>query len=287
MPAPVPPNGGTGPLADFQTALKALRERAGNPSFRQMAERAHVHYSTLSRVEYPGRCPSLTAVLSYVSACRGDEDLWRRQYRDLRRAMRAGLRTQFVPSTGAAGCELAPVRESATLTQQAAVAFAAEMRFLHQQSRETLEVLAARTWHPTLLGHKGLSPQTLSDLCNTKHGRIPHTRSVEGFLMALGLPESSRMAWLEVREALVLTRDTTDLTPPGQTRSGMQRSRNPRSQRLGLSRFDLMKNPLTRDKWWKGQTPPLEELARYALYRLLKKLQLLVPEHMYNFSAFE
>ena len=92
---PVSPSGGAGPLADFQAALWALRERAGNPSFRQMATRVVQHYSTLARVEVPGRIPPRNAVLAYVEACRGDVTWWSRQYRDLRGALRTGQKVTF------------------------------------------------------------------------------------------------------------------------------------------------------------------------------------------------
>jgi hypothetical protein len=203
MVEPVPPSGGAGLLADFQSALKALREQAGNPSFRQMAMKVEVHYSTLARVEEPGRLPTRAAVLAYVEGCRGDLVWWSHQYRDLMRARRTGRAVRFYPYEGAEGAPVEPPEDDPA---RAARIFAGEMRFLWRQSGLTMSGIAERT---RVLARKGrierpVSVSTVSDLCNPSHGRIPHQSTVRAFLHAIGRDPAEVAWWLEKRLALIV-----------------------------------------------------------------------------------
>ncbi|MFJ8043352.1 hypothetical protein ACIRBX_22935 [Kitasatospora sp. NPDC096147] len=105
---------GDGPLVRFAGDLRALRERAGSPPYRQMAVRAHCSASGLSVAAGGRRLPSLAVTLAYVRACDGDVAQWQHRWQLLaaelaadtaarRRAGEAGR----APYPGAAAFEVA------------------------------------------------------------------------------------------------------------------------------------------------------------------------------------
>nr|AGR39415.1 StnP [Streptomyces sp. TP-A0356] len=69
-----------GPLEAFAHDLRTLRRRAGNPSYRTMAKRAHYSVATLAEAARGLHKPSLKVTLAYVAACGGDLELWSRRW---------------------------------------------------------------------------------------------------------------------------------------------------------------------------------------------------------------
>jgi ABC-type multidrug transport system fused ATPase/permease subunit len=57
--------------------LRQLREKAGRPGYRHLAERAHYSAGTLADAARGKRLPSLEVTLAYTRACGGDESHWR------------------------------------------------------------------------------------------------------------------------------------------------------------------------------------------------------------------
>jgi WD40 repeat protein len=72
---PVDPD--AGPVQRLAWQLRRLRERAGSPSYRRLAQRAHYSASTLADAAKGERLASLEVTLAYVAACGGDLDEWR------------------------------------------------------------------------------------------------------------------------------------------------------------------------------------------------------------------
>ncbi|HWO65957.1 MAG TPA: helix-turn-helix domain-containing protein, partial [Umezawaea sp.] len=72
----------TGPVQRFAWELRRLREEAGSPSYRSLAQRAHYSATALSEAAGGEHLPSLAVALAYVRACDGDvvewEERWRR-----------------------------------------------------------------------------------------------------------------------------------------------------------------------------------------------------------------
>ncbi|WP_373297731.1 XRE family transcriptional regulator [Streptomyces lavendofoliae] len=60
--------------------MRTLRKRAGNPSYRTMAKRAHYSVATLAEAARGLHKPSLKVTLAYVTACGGDVDVWSRRW---------------------------------------------------------------------------------------------------------------------------------------------------------------------------------------------------------------
>ena len=58
-----------GPVQQFATALRQLRQEAGNPGYRELAVRAGYSVTTLSVAADGRRLPSLPVTLAYVRAC--------------------------------------------------------------------------------------------------------------------------------------------------------------------------------------------------------------------------
>ncbi|MFJ6618069.1 hypothetical protein ACIQOW_10925 [Kitasatospora sp. NPDC091335] len=105
---------GDGPLLRFAGDLRALRERAGHPPYRQLAVRAHCSAASLSVAAGGRRLPSLAVTLAYVQACGGDVREWRHRWQLLAAELAADTaarrRAQDVgraPYPGAAAFEAA------------------------------------------------------------------------------------------------------------------------------------------------------------------------------------
>ncbi|MGY0064969.1 nSTAND1 domain-containing NTPase [Streptomyces sp. LZ34] len=71
-----------GPLLEFASGLRQLRQKAGNPPYRKLAEQAHYSISTLSSAASGQRLPTLAVTLAYVRACEGDVSEWEQRWRD-------------------------------------------------------------------------------------------------------------------------------------------------------------------------------------------------------------
>ncbi|MEV4254530.1 hypothetical protein AB0J52_15380 [Spirillospora sp. NPDC049652] len=81
-----------GPVERLAWELRGLRDRAGRPSYRELAARAHFSRSTLAEAATGLRLPSLEATLAYATACGGDaagwEARWRTAAKELERSRR-------------------------------------------------------------------------------------------------------------------------------------------------------------------------------------------------------
>ena len=82
---PIDPEAGV--LARFAADLRALRLRAGSPTYRELAPRAFYSASTLSQAASGVLVPSRAVTLAFVSACGGDIAEWDRRWRALQQAM--------------------------------------------------------------------------------------------------------------------------------------------------------------------------------------------------------
>ncbi|NUS65441.1 MAG: hypothetical protein HOQ46_17515, partial [Saccharothrix sp.] len=73
----------SGDLGEFAADLRALRERAGSPTYRRLAHDAHYSAAALSEAANGRRLPSLAVTLAYVRACGGDVAAWEARWREL------------------------------------------------------------------------------------------------------------------------------------------------------------------------------------------------------------
>ncbi|HEV2635561.1 MAG TPA: helix-turn-helix transcriptional regulator [Actinocrinis sp.] len=86
-PRPVDP--AEGPVQAFAHDLRALREAAGNPTYRALAKTAGFSATTLGDAAGGVRLPSLEVTLAYVGACGGDTEAWRIRRQELSRRLAA------------------------------------------------------------------------------------------------------------------------------------------------------------------------------------------------------
>jgi hypothetical protein len=70
-------------LVQFAADLRRLRDKAGKPSYRELARGAHYSSTTLSDAASGRRLPTLAVVLAYVRACNGDVVEWEQRWREL------------------------------------------------------------------------------------------------------------------------------------------------------------------------------------------------------------
>ncbi|MEV7969642.1 helix-turn-helix domain-containing protein [Sphaerisporangium sp. NPDC088356] len=91
MPRPERPlDPSEGPVQQFATELRKLREEAGNPSYRELAGIAHFSKATLSAAASGHRLPTWEVARAYVQACNGDLDEWRIRWRKAREQLGLG-----------------------------------------------------------------------------------------------------------------------------------------------------------------------------------------------------
>jgi WD40 repeat protein/energy-coupling factor transporter ATP-binding protein EcfA2 len=67
-------------LLRFAADLRRLREKAGNPTYRELSKRAHYSAAALSEAAGGRKLPSLAVTLAYVNACCGDPDDWQARW---------------------------------------------------------------------------------------------------------------------------------------------------------------------------------------------------------------
>jgi hypothetical protein len=77
---PIDPADGT--IQEFAAELRQLRERAGSPTFRQLARRAHYSPTTLSVACAGTVLPSLDVTLAFVRACDGPVQYWQQRWHE-------------------------------------------------------------------------------------------------------------------------------------------------------------------------------------------------------------
>ena len=87
-PRPVDPT--AGPLQEFAHDLRVLREKAGNPTYRSLAQTAGFGATTLGEAAGGVRFPSLDVTLAYVGACGGDAVAWEERWRQIDRLLSEG-----------------------------------------------------------------------------------------------------------------------------------------------------------------------------------------------------
>lgn len=108
-PRPVDPD--EGPVQAFAFDLRALRESAGNPTYRTLAKTAGYSATTLGDAAGGAHLPTLEVALAYVGACGGDVAAWRERWQNVSRAVAqeraqrtAGSAKVDVPGGEAAAC---------------------------------------------------------------------------------------------------------------------------------------------------------------------------------------
>jgi transcriptional regulator with XRE-family HTH domain len=97
---PVDPD--AGPVQRLAHDLRLLREKAGKPPYREMAERARYSITAMSQAAAGDQLPSLAVVPAYAEALGADPDEWERRWREADAAVRAHAeREAAVPGAGA------------------------------------------------------------------------------------------------------------------------------------------------------------------------------------------
>jgi hypothetical protein len=76
-------------VAGFAAQLRELRERAGRPSYRRLAQLAHYSHTVLSQAAAGHSLPSLAVTQAFVRACGGDVEEWSARWREVDQAVRS------------------------------------------------------------------------------------------------------------------------------------------------------------------------------------------------------
>ncbi|KOV81253.1 hypothetical protein [Nocardia sp. NRRL S-836] len=78
-----PLDAGDSAVLAFARELRALRERAGRPTYRELSALTHYSEAALSQAAAGRRLPTLQVTLAYVRACGGNEEDWRRRWQEI------------------------------------------------------------------------------------------------------------------------------------------------------------------------------------------------------------
>jgi WD40 repeat protein/energy-coupling factor transporter ATP-binding protein EcfA2 len=70
-------------LLRFAADLRRLREKAGNPTYRELSRRAHYSPATLSEAAGGRKLPTLAVAMAYVAACGGEPVDWQERWREV------------------------------------------------------------------------------------------------------------------------------------------------------------------------------------------------------------
>ncbi|MET7718771.1 hypothetical protein [Streptomyces sp. NPDC005407] len=84
---PLDPDGGQ--VQRFASELRAMRAKAGRPTYRAMAARSAYAAATLAQAADGEKLPSLPVALAYVEACGGDIEEWKRRWEQVAQAQAA------------------------------------------------------------------------------------------------------------------------------------------------------------------------------------------------------
>lgn len=82
---PRPVNPDEGPVQAFAFDLRALRDEAGNPTYRALSRTAGYSATTLGDAAGGVHLPTLEVTAAYVGACGGDVEAWRARWQEVSR----------------------------------------------------------------------------------------------------------------------------------------------------------------------------------------------------------
>ncbi|MFI9721866.1 hypothetical protein ACIHFE_19770 [Streptomyces sp. NPDC052396] len=97
---------GDAPLLRFAAGLRLLRQRAGSPTYRQLALRAHSSAASLSVAAGGRKLPTLAVTSAYVRACGGDVKEWEARWHTVAASLN-GRGAARPPYLGAAAYQVA------------------------------------------------------------------------------------------------------------------------------------------------------------------------------------
>ena len=93
-----------GAVQAFAAGLRALREAAGTPSYRRLAQAAHYSPTALSSAAAGHDLPSLDVTVAFVQACGGDPAAWTERWHEASGALPAPAGESAVPPPTRAAC---------------------------------------------------------------------------------------------------------------------------------------------------------------------------------------
>lgn len=100
MPRPERPlEAGDGPVVRFAEELRTLREKAGHPTYRELARRTHYSVASLSTAADGRKLPTLAVTIAYVRACGGDTVAWERRWHNVAAELATAANTPAIEPT--------------------------------------------------------------------------------------------------------------------------------------------------------------------------------------------
>ncbi|MFD0638774.1 protein kinase [Catenulispora yoronensis] len=204
-----------GPLADFASGLRELRDTAGRPTYKELGERTNYAPTALSTAANGKKLPSWDVTVAFVRACGGDEQSWLTRWDEVRRSMSAEGALP-VPRTTRSSIERRFARAEPAGAQDVSE-FVAQMRRLRiEAGKPTLSELDRRARE----AGRRLPTSTLSDAL--KGGRLPSWPVVHAFVLACG-GSSGIDDWEDAWKRVAMAEDCAD------SQTGLYSDRRPKS----------------------------------------------------------
>jgi hypothetical protein len=203
-----------GPVLEFARSLSALRDRAGKPSLKVMAETGYSSAPTLSAVHGGKRFPTWDATLAYLRGCGlsdGEVGPWQERWLEI--AEQIGYRGERpadrrAPAATTGGREPCPVSHDITTVKQLREGLRHILRWAGLNSQAALIRRAEQD------GVR-LARATLSDMLRgDRDHQLPSAANVRLFLIACGVPPYEVEAWLLVHGQLDRRRGPNRLRDP-------------------------------------------------------------------------
>ncbi|GLZ80690.1 hypothetical protein Afil01_54970 [Actinorhabdospora filicis] len=186
---------GSGAVAQFAQSLRALRHRAGSPTYRVMAKACHYSHTALSRAAMGKRLPTWEVTSAFVAACGGDPAGWRSRY-DRAVRMVAAHPGRPGPAPDEEEAALRPVYAGLQVLATDLMMgrerwsgpgrLAMELRRLKEASGLSIRAIARLTG--IMSPGNSVPVSTVGDLLDHRRGSWPRPAVVGAFLTALEVP---------------------------------------------------------------------------------------------------
>jgi transcriptional regulator with XRE-family HTH domain len=174
----------------FKRALRELKERAGNPSFRDLADRVDYSRTVLAQAISGRGMPTWSVTAAFVRGCGGDEAEWHRRW--LVASESASRATSRADDAGADGDTM--------LAVDSRQRFAADLARRIDRSGLSRREVAARAGH---------AASTLSAIVSGH--RLPREELLRTLLQAIGASSGEIDQWSERRIRLSTAAETERL----------------------------------------------------------------------------
>ncbi|WP_433369213.1 helix-turn-helix domain-containing protein [Actinoplanes sp. CA-142083] len=192
------------PVATLKQGLRELKERDGDPSYRELAKRSNFSHTVLAQAVSSTMLPTWQVTEAFVAGCGGDPDAWRSRWEAASDACRPKS-SQTAPANSIA---------AQTADGDSRMLFASDLARRIDKEQSSRKAVADKA---------GFAPSTLSVALSGQ--RLPRPEMLSAVLGAVGASPGEIDQWLERRVRLGTAEHTGHLLAAiTDTHNGWQRA---------------------------------------------------------------